>query len=519
MTIQEIIAAQRQILNAANAEGRALTEEEQARFNELQRKFDEAVASGQSSAAPQVTQTPPDHSGDRSGDSGEDPDATRSAAIQEERTRISSITAMCRNFGLDAQPFIDSGQSLDQVRATVIEQLQTAQQPIGARVGETGAEKRAAAASDALMMRAGITVEHPAEGADDFRGASLRSIAASCLAEEDSSKNYFMMEGDRLFNEVLSRSYLSPSAAFPAILDQTIQKSYVNGHNTAPVTFDRFVTFGTLSDFKKATNRYVAGSFGEFLEVPEGGELKHFVPKDEKLPQRQLKTYGRQFTMSRQAFIDDDIGLITRIPRQAAQAARRTQNSQVYKILVENGKIYDGKQLFSKDHRNLLKTGTGVTREAVQAMILALGGHRTAGVDGGAGDAILIRPRYIVVPLGYKFQMYTLFNSATIDNAGTVNPLLQYRDQIEVIEDATLNALVADKAAIPWFMIGDNADVDGIAVDYLNGKAIPNVRRMEVAGQLGFVWDFYLDWGISVQDYRAFVKNPGVVIESPLDLA
>ena len=175
--------------------------------------------------------------------------------------------------------------------------------------------------------------------------------------------------------------------------------------------------------------------------------------------------------------------------------------------------------MFSKDHRNLLKTGTGVTREAVQAMILALGGHRTAGVDGGAGDAILIRPRYIVVPLGYKFQMYTLFNSATIDNAGTVNPLLQYRDQIEVIEDATLNALVADKAAIPWFMIGDNADVDGIAVDYLNGKAIPNVRRMEVAGQLGFVWDFYLDWGISVQDYRAFVKNPGVVIESPLDLA
>ena len=47
---------------------------------------------------------------------------------------------------------------------------------------------------------------------------------------------------------------------------------------------------------------------------------------------------------------------------------------------------------------------------------------------------------------------------------------------------------------MPWFMFGSSSDCDGIEVDYLNGQEIPNIRRMETPGQLGFVWDLYLDW-------------------------
>ena len=51
-----------------------------------------------------------------------------------------------------------------------------------------------------------------------------------------------------------------------------------------------------------------------------------------------------------------------------------------------------------------------------------------------------------------------------------------------------------------------------IKVDYLNGQETPTIRRSEQAGQLGFVWDIYLDWGVTVVDYRGIAKNPGVVI-------
>lgn len=55
-----------------------------------------------------------------------------------------------------------------------------------------------------------------------------------------------------------------------------------------------------------------------------------------------------------------------------------------------------------------------------------------------------------------------------------------------------------------------------IEVDYLNGQEIPTIRRMETPGQLGFVWDIYLDWGINVMDYRGAIKNPGTNIADPL---
>ena len=343
-------------------------------------------------------------------------------------------------------------------------------------------------------------------------------IAANCLADEGEGeqRNYYMESPDEVYTALMQRSYFNPTAAFPSIMDQVIRKAYVEGHKTAPVTFDQFTTRGVLTDFKKADNYYVQGGFGEFLEVPENGELKHTLTQDEKLPQRQLKTYGRQFTMSRKAFINDDMGVITTMPNRAAKAARTTINTQVYRILTENPKIYDGKVLFGSDHKNLLAKGTGITQDAVQSMILALGGHKKA-ID-GSEQAIIIRPAVMIVPLGYKFAMYTLFNSATISASGDVNPLYQYRDTIRVVEDATLNAQVKS-GAIPWFLAGDTNDTDFIQVDYLNGQDIPTIRRMEAPGQLGFIWDVYLDWGITVLDYRGAVKNPGAEVKSPIELA
>ena len=68
---------------------------------------------------------------------------------------------------------------------------------------------------------------------------------------------------------------------------------------------------------------------------------------------------------------------------------------------------------------------------------------------------------------------------------------------------------MAGTNACPWFMMADPASARGIQVDYLNGQKTPTVRRAEVPGTLGFVWDIYMDWGIAVRDYRGIYKNAG----------
>ena len=290
----------------------------------------------------------------------------------------------------------------------------------------------------------------------------------------------------------------------------------MEGHKTVAVTFDRWTKKGSLKDFKTADNNYLAGPAGEFLEVPEGGEIKHDTFKDEKRPTRKIRTYGRQFTLTRQAFINDDIDLVTRIPAKYAASARKTINKKVYTILFENSAIYDGTALFSAAHKNLLATGTGITREAMQKMIIALQSQTDE-----FGEAIIVRPATLIVPSGMGFEVFTIFNSPTINTAGNtqaVNPLFRYSSSIEIVEEPTINVLSGGYGnAMPWFLVGHKDDTDFIEVDYLNGQEIPTIRRMETPGTLGFVWDIYLDFGISVMDWRGAVKNNGIVVADPLN--
>ena len=101
---------------------------------------------------------------------------------------------------------------------------------------------------------------------------------------------------------------------------------------------------------------------------------------------------------------------------------------------------------------NLLAKGTGITKEAVQGMILALQNQKDQ-----FGEAIIIRPAIIIVPSGYMFDMYTLFFSPTINTEGNtqaVNPLYRYKDSIQVVEDPTINALCGGFGNVmPWWLL------------------------------------------------------------------
>lgn len=522
MTPRETREAKRNRLRELlqGAEGRALTPEEAAEQTALLTEIDELTR--QIETAEGATQTPPEPAG---GNRGAEPAPAAPQGIEDqiarslaaERERVREITALCRHFELDPAEHIASGATLEQVRSAVLNNLMQGGAPVsaGVHITDTGEDEFRRDASDGILLRGRVNVENPSAGARQLSNMSLRDLAIECLEREGVS-GVRRMSSDDIFQSVFSRQYFNPTAAFPSILDNAIEKAYIEGHRTAPVTFDRWTRKGTLRDFKTHDNYYIAGPVGEFLEVPEGAELKNDIPLDAKRPTRKLKTYGKQFTLTRQAFINDDIGLVTSIPSRYAAAARKTINTQVYRILLDDkANIYDGRPLFCDEHSNLLEEGTKVTQEAMQAMMMGLSEQKDE-----FGQPTIIRPAFLILPDGYQFDMYTLFWSPTINTAGNtqaVNPLFAYRDSIEAVTDPTINALCGGAGNVmPWFLLGNQSDTDFIEVDYLNGQEIPTIRRMETPGQLGFVWDVYLDWGISVMDFRGGVKNPGVKIDNPL---
>lgn len=488
--LNNLIKEQQALVDKAKAENRSLNEDEQRSFDTLQGKIDtlqREIEPGES--------TPKAGENQRQGETAE-------------RQRCIEINALCRSFEIDPTPFINDGTSIDGVRSAILNKIQANGAGIetggSVRSEASEADKFRSAASDALMMRSGISLSNPTDGARDLCGMSLKGLAIECMQNEGcNERNLHLKSADEIYRYMM-RGYLNPTSAFPSIVEQSINKSYQEGHKRANTTYRRIAKIGTLSDFKKNDNYWVAGTAGEFLEVPEGGELKSEMLTDAKRPSRQLKTYGRQFTMTRQAFINDDIGVVTTIPMRHAEAADKTINKQVYTGIYNNIAMPDGIKIFDAKHSNVITSGTAPTFESIQAGLKLLQLQKDE-----FGEPCLIQPKAIVVPIGYGMTLRQIFHSQTINTAGNTqafNPLSEMEASIDIIEDATLNALAGSNAC-PWFIIGDGNFVE---VDFLNGNETPEIRLSEKSGTLGLVWDIFLDWGVTYMDHREAVRNNGV---------
>ena len=517
MSREQMLARQHEILTLVNDEHRAMTDEERAEFDMLQRALEAIAASTPSNdAAGHANQRSQTDNNDDDDEAAGQPDAAsrgleeaQRRAIEDERSRIREIEDMCSHFGIESRELVDGGMSVDAARAAVIEQLMQSGAPVGSRAQVTDDEgdKFRRAVTDGLMMRSGIDVANPADGANEFRAISLRDLAVECLSREGRSTGSLIRKSSEDLYAEMCREFYNPSAAFPAIMDSTIRKSIVDLYNKVPTTFQEITTKGTLPDFKEtADHEYVIGGVGDFLLVPENGQIHPDMPRTELLPQRKLDTYGKQFSMTRQAFINDDIGFLTRVPGLYATAAKKTIDKQVYKILFDNAVIFDGAALFSAAHNNVIATGSKPTQSSIQEIILQMQKQTDP-----FGEPIYITPAKMVVPMGYEFDLAVIFRSAQVTGSANndVNPLFNY--PLQTIQSPMLNALAGTNAC-PWFMLADQASARGIQVDYLNGQETPTVRRMEAPGVLGFTWDVYLDWGISVRDFRGIAKNPGVAL-------
>lgn len=479
--LERALARQREILDSAKAENRDLNEAEIREFNELQETVDNLTKE-------------------------DDEDGTRENEGVISAADAATISNMCRYFGIDAGELLSRGLTVDQARAEIIKRQMDKNPPInsGIQVTADESDKVRRAMTDGILLRGGGQIKTPADGANNYRSMSVRDIAIECLERDNGNTDYRHMRTEDLLSAV-TRDFYNPTSAFPAILDDVVQKSYVEGLTKARVSFDKWVRFGTLPNFKKTTNHeYIMSLGGKLEKVPENGELKSYVPKDVAMPERQLETYGRQFTMSRQAFINDDIGLITTMPRRFGEISMKTQNEAVYRILLNNSKIFDGKTLFSDDRKNTLKTGTDVTLDVIQKMIYMIGIQKDS-----AGNQLALVPDIFIVPFGLGVEVQKILSTPTFYSAEgtTVNPY--YNSGFEVIEDVTMNGFIKEGEALPWFMGMKN---EIIQIDYLNGQKEATIRRSEKPGTLGFVWDVYFDFGVSMLHPQAICRNPGIAI-------
>lgn len=413
-------------------------------------------------------------------------------AMEQERKRTSEITALFRDFDVEgADEAIVMGVSVDEARAMVMDQLRARNKGVSVTMGEAESDKFRAAAQDAVLMAAGIPVAEPAPGAQELRGYSMVEMARESLRRESSSTVNF---GD---NMELARAAINSTSTFPAIMANLANKSVMTGFNEAETTYQIWAGKGSNRDFKEAA-RVALSEAGNLELVPEGGQFQQdFL--GEASARTKVATYGKLFSLTRQAIINDDLGLFSKIATKYGSAAKRLVNKMVYAQLTGNVKMQDNVALFDSKHGNVAGTGEALSVKAIAKAITAMRRQKDI-----TGDATLnITPKYLVVPPELEMVAYQIVNStAAVDgvNSGVVNP---YKGRFIVVADAELT----DPDA--WYLVADATQHDTIEVTYLNGVETPRLETRQGFDVDGIEYKVAFDCGVSALDFRGVYKNAG----------
>ena len=412
-------------------------------------------------------------------------------AMEQERKRTSEITALFRDFDVEgADEAIVMGVSVDEARAMVMDQLRARNKGVSVTMGEAESDKFRAAAQDAVLMAAGIPVADAAPGAQELRGHSMVELAREALQREGLKANF----GD---NMELARQAINSTSTFPAIMANLANKSVMVGFNEAETTYQIWAGKGSNRDFKEAA-RVALSEAGNLELVPEGGQFQQdFL--GEASARTKVATYGKLFSLTRQAIINDDLGLFSKIATKYGSAAKRLVNKMVYAQLTGNVKMQDNVALFDAKHGNVATTGEALSVKAIAKAITAM--RRQKGIT---GDATLnITPKYLVVPPELEMTAYQIVNStAAVDgvNSGVVNP---YKGRFVVVADAELT----DPDA--WYLVADATQHDTIEVTYLNGVETPRLETRQGFEVDGIEYKVAFDCGVSALDFRGVFKNAG----------
>ena len=336
-----------------------------------------------------------------------------------------------------------------------------------------------------LLARAGIDKDKADAKDNAYNAMTLRELARASLVDRGVS-----VSGHNAMSMV-GLAFTHSNSDFGQILIDVAHKSLLKGWETAAENFDQFTSRGTLTDFR-AAKRVGLGDFGHLPQVGEGEEYTYGTIGDEGASVA-LATYGQLFSITRQAILNDDMHLLTKIPEKMGQAARATIAKLVFALLTGNAKAQDGKALFDASHKNT------ITNAALDIANIDKGIQLMNGFVNASGEPLEIEPEFMLLPTSMYTRGLQLIKSASVEgadaNSGIINPL---RDIVAPVKSARLQA--ADERS--WYLINKEA----IEVAYLDGIDTPYMEQQNGFTVDGVSTKVRIDAGVNVIDYRGVVK-------------
>ncbi|AHK81751.1 ClpP-like prohead protease/major capsid protein fusion protein [Pseudomonas aeruginosa] len=434
--------------------------------------------------------------------------AVRAQINAAENTRREGIRAVFQPFAASHgemlnEVLLDSSVTIEQAQAKLLASLASGATPSAGPSGSQGANSHVYAGNGNLvgdsvrasvMARAGLEEQ---QSDNRYNFMSLRELARASLVDRGIGvASYSPMQ-------MVGLAFTHTTSDFGTILIDVANRSMLAGWDEAEETFQLWTKKGMLSDFK-TVHRVGLGEFPSLRQVREGAEYKYVTVGSRSQP-IALATYGEIFSITRQAIINDDMNLLTDIPRKMGMAAKATIGDLVYAILTSNPVLSDGKALFHADHKNL-QTGasSALSIESLSKAKTQMATQKTE-VEGGKPRTLNIRPAFVLTPVALEDKAKQIIRSASVpgaeSNSGIENPI---RNFAEVIGEPRLD----DNSATAYYLAARQGS-DTIEVAYLDGNELPYMEQQQGFTVDGVATKVRIDAGVAPLDFRGLQKSNG----------
>jgi hypothetical protein len=236
----------------------------------------------------------------------------------------------------------------------------------------------------------------------------------------------------------------------------------------------------------------------ELKKIVEGGEVTYGSRGEEK-EAFSVETFARIFSLSRQAYTNDDLGAFADFLQAFGRAAAETVAKQMVALFTANSgdgvNLFDGQPLFKTTRGNKAASGAAIDVTSLGSARQAL--RETKGLDGVT--PIGLTPRYIVVGPAKETQAEQAISQILANQVSNANP---FTGKLEVLVEPRFTGNA-------WRVFADPAQQAVISYAYLNGQSGPMLETREGWTTLGVEFRAVLDFGCGATDWRGAYLNPG----------
>jgi hypothetical protein len=346
--------------------------------------------------------------------------------------------------------------------------------------------------ADALYARMSGT--EPSEGAREYRDASVVDMARALLERNGEPVRFASRQA--VVNQVLR--YGSHTAGdFATLIGNAGTRVLAEARRALPSPLLAIARNRNYTDFRTRYNLNVDGPAG-MINVPENGEFQQ-VHLIEGSNGSKLSTYGGIMNITRQALVNDDLGVFLQLSQFWVNAATETQSALLSGMIAGNGAVMtsDSKTLYHADHGNIVVAGTlNVANLSIARALL-----RTQKNADGSTPANAVPKHLVVGPALETIAEQVL----AVVNAGTVADVNPFSGKLTLSVDPYQLGLswrlFSDPATRPVLEYGDLEGQGGIFTDTRVGFEVDGVQ-----------FKARIDIGAGLVDYRGTVMNPGASV-------